>query len=338
MSIDKILRDKLIPWSNNAAERIIIARPRMRASMMPDDVQLEKRTLSGKRTIIKKQRTYRNTRCLVASWPHGLNEINILKLACVTSGYVNFQLGRQAVLCGPGHFMFIPPGMPHPDGTHNITDSRKSTFCEVLYFHLFPSAVQCWISRYEPDLDHPRRLENYLLTHEHATKLFQILMEATLSTPAGSMELSEMLLQSFLRVVQREVHAGRCQEIPHGDDKQSQNFHDATDFSEHLHQYIQSHLYDRPTLENTARKMYLSRAQFSRRVRAETGKTFVEILNEHRINTAKELLRDSDWTINSITTFIGYRSTNHFQVLFRKHTGVTPNMFRQQKRKIETIP
>jgi two-component system response regulator YesN len=78
--------------------------------------------------------------------------------------------------------------------------------------------------------------------------------------------------------------------------------------------------------------MYLSRSQFSRRVRAETGKTFVELLNEHRIETAKELLRDTDWTINSITSFIGFKTPHHFQSLFREQTGMTPNTYRQQNR------
>jgi two-component system response regulator YesN len=63
----------------------------------------------------------------------------------------------------------------------------------------------------------------------------------------------------------------------------------------------------------------------------------VEILNEYRLKIAKELLHDSDWTVSSIATFIGYRSPHHFQLLFRQHTGMTPKTYRQQSQKIETI-
>jgi AraC-like DNA-binding protein len=334
LSPDKIC-GQLIPWSNDAANRIIVARRQMQASSLPETVRLEKRPLSGKRIISKKGRLYLNPRSTLASWPEpGLNEISVLKLACVISGHVDFQLGRQAVLCGPGHFIFIPPGLPHPDGSRNITDTSKSTFCEILYFRLLPDALLCWLSRYEAGENPRRQSANYLITHAHTLQQFRILMEETVSDSPASLDLSEKLLQSFLRFFDREIQAKRYLLVSMRSDERSQEhqFQESGNFSEELHRYIQSHLCERPTLERTARGMYLSRSQFSRRVRAETGKTFVELLNEHRIETAKELLRDTDWTINSITSFIGFKTPHHFQSLFREQTGMTPNTYRQQNR------
>src|SRR5690606_35905279 len=119
------------------------------------------------------------------------------KLACVISGHVDFQLGKQTVLCGPGHFIFIPPGMPHPDGSRNITDTSKSTFCEILYFRLLPDALLCWISRYEEDEIPRRQSANYLITHSHTLQQFRILMEETVSNSSVTFDLSEKLLQAF---------------------------------------------------------------------------------------------------------------------------------------------
>jgi len=339
--LHRILNDKLIPWANNAAERIIVGNPRMKASRLPEGVQLKKRPLTGERKIVKKQRHYRNTRAMMASWPEcGLNEVSVLKLACVVSGHVDFQLGEQSVLCGPGYFIFIPPGVPHPDGSRNISDTSKSTFCEILYFRLLPNALLCWISHYGGDKNLLSQTGNYLITHAHTIQLFRILMEETIAESGAQFDSSEKLIQSFLRLFAREIKEERYQLVSHkGEEKwHASHFQSSDGFSEDLHQYLQSHLYERPTLEKAARDMYLSRAQFSRRVRAETGKTFVELLNEHRIETAKELLRNSDWTISSIATFIGYRASHHFHSLFLQRTGMTPNTYRQQTRKIETLP
>lgn len=339
--LEQILRDKLIPWSDHAGDHIIVAKTKMHASQLPDGVQLKKKPLTGKRVIVKKSRLYHNTRAVSALWQDcGLNEVNLFKIAIVLSGHVDFQLGNQSVLCGPGQFIFIPPNLPHPDGTRNISDTSKSTFCEILYFRLYPNALQCWISRYEPNLPIPRQLGNYLLTDEHVLKLFQVLMEKTTSTSPAQQKLSEKLLQSFFLLLQSEAIAGRYQEVPRGAEHKLHlpDFEQAGEFSEYLHQYIQSHLYDRPTVEKIAQDIYLSRAQFTRRVKAETGKTFVEILNQHRIETAKELLRDSDWTVSSIATFVGYRTPHHFQNLFREKVGMTPNTYRKQSRKFEPKP
>jgi AraC-like DNA-binding protein len=335
-TISQLLANKLIPWSDNAASRIIVGNARMKASAMPGGVCLEKRPLSGKRIIVKNQRIYRNTRALAASWPDcGLNEVNAPKLACVLSGYVDFQLGAHAVLCGPGHFIFIPPNLPHPDGSRNITNTTKSTFCEILYFLPQPDVLQCWFSRYEAKSPSLRNIENYLITHRHVTELFQILTEEIASNGSKQMGLNGKLLQSFLCIFQREIDAENFQEVPHHYEREATlyNLQSEEGFMAHLHQYIQSHLHDRPSLDDAARNAYLSRAQFTRRVRAETGKSFVELLNEHRIETAKNLLGDSDWTVNVIATFVGYRTPHYFQDLFRRKTGLTPNSYRQSVRK-----
>jgi len=332
-AFSQFLNGKLIPWSDVAAGRIIVGSEQMRASQLPEGVQLQKRPLSGKRTIVKGKRLYHNTRLYTATWPDlGLNETNSLKMACVLSGHIDFQLGGQALLCGPGYFIFIPPNLPHPDGTRNIADLTKSTFCEILYFQLNQNALQCWCSHYE---NAPAQVfENYLVKHGHATHLFRILMEETLDKTSPESTLSEKLLPAFFRVIAREMQAGRLQIVPHIEsESQQRRFQAESNFTEQLHDYIQSNLYDRPTLEGAAQYMYLSRAQFARRVKAETGKTFVEILNEHRLKIARELLHDSDWTISSIATFIGYKSPHHFQTLFRQHTGTTPRSYRQQSRK-----
>jgi AraC-like DNA-binding protein len=333
LSIDKIFRDKLIPWADNATSRMIVGKPHMRAAMVPDSVRLEKRPPQGKRAIVKKHRQYRNTRVLTASWPDcGLNELAVPKLACVLSGYVDFQMGNQAVLCGPGYFLCIPPNLPHPDGSISVTDTAKSTFCEILYFSMLPNAVSCWLSRYGEKSRSLQQFGNWLVTHQRVAGLFHILMEEAAFDDSNQKGLKGKLLQSFLCMFQREVGAGNFQEIPHHHEREtfSQQLQPEKGFAPYLHQYIQSHLCARPSVDDAARDMYLSRAQFTRRVRAETGKSFVELLNEYRIETAKDLLQNSDWTVSAIASFVGYHTPHYFQNLFRQKVGMTPNEYRKK--------
>jgi len=334
LSLDTILQDKLIPWSEDAQERIIVARPRMTDAMVPNGVRVEKRTLKGKRVIIKNNRFYHNTRPIVASWPDcGLNEVQLLKMACILSGHVDYQLSRRAVLCGPGHFIFIPPGLPHPDGSQNIMDLNKSTSCEILYFHLYPTALQCWISGYEVNRNR-QPLGNYLFQHPYLIQLFHMLVEETISLAEKKSDVTTKLLQAFFQLLQHKVREGLFQEVTSGEiNPDFVNPTQPDDFPAVLHQYIQSHLQERPTLEDAARHMCLSRTQFAHRVRAETGKTFIELVNEHRMETAKKLLCNSDWTITTIATFIGYRSPHYFQTLFLQRSGVTPGQYRQKARR-----
>ncbi len=310
----------------------------MQTSSLPRDVRLKKRQLNGKRIVIKNRRDYKNTRALSALWPDcGLNEVNLLKMACVISGAADFQLGKQSLLCGPGHFIIIPPGMPHPDGTRCIADSAKSTFCEILYFLLYPNALQCWVSRYDSvnSGDHPT--ENKLFRKESLVQQFRTFMEETISHPTR-LKTNEVLFQAFIHLLHGNLQDGHYMETISGETNPLLKGKVQTeDLLDRLNHSIQSHLQERPTLETAARAMYLSRTQLARRVKSESGKTYLELFNEQRLETAKELLTNTDWTVSNIATFIGYRTPHYFHVYFRHKMEMTPNEFRLAARKKSTF-
>ena len=66
--------------------------------------------------------------------------------------------------------------------------------------------------------------------------------------------------------------------------------------------------YREASLSNVARTYGVSLAYVSECVRAQTGKTYKELLQKHRMETAARLLRRSDLNIQQIITQVGYRS------------------------------
>lgn len=64
-------------------------------------------------------------------------------------------------------------------------------------------------------------------------------------------------------------------------------------------------------------------SQFSKRF----GKSFVSYLTELRLNHAKQLILKTDMKIYEICYTVGFSSVEHFIRLFKKATGVTPNLF-----------
>src|SRR5690606_30067710 len=104
----------------------------------------ERRQDVGRRVIVKSRRLYANARSTRAAWPEmGLHETVNLKMICVTGGQAAYPVGDSLLHMGEGFFVFIPPGVPHPDGsTPHLKDNRGS--CELFHLMLHPGAVQCW--------------------------------------------------------------------------------------------------------------------------------------------------------------------------------------------------
>ena len=77
--------------------------------------------------------------------------------------------------------------------------------------------------------------------------------------------------------------------------------------------------YREASLSNVARSYGVSLAYVSECVRAQTGRTYKELLQKHRMETAARLLRRSDW------------NTSYFYRLFHERYGQSPREYRQSR-------
>ena len=72
----------------------------------------------------------------------------------------------------------------------------------------------------------------------------------------------------------------------------------------------------------------VSLAYVSECVRAQTGRTYKELLQKHRMETAARLLRRSDLNIQQIIAQVGYENTSYFYRLFHERYGLSPREYR----------
>lgn len=68
-------------------------------------------------------------------------------------------------------------------------------------------------------------------------------------------------------------------------------------------------------------------------IKKSTGSTFIELLTKKRMETAKELLVNSELKIREITEKCGYSDQHYFSYCFKKYIGVSPNGFRRESEK-----
>lgn len=97
----------------------------------------------------------------------------------------------------------------------------------------------------------------------------------------------------------------------------------------HLHQYIANHLSEDLSVNALAEKVYLNPVYLSRAYKQATGEKLSEYVLLRRIERAKQLLLQPDKKIAEIGYTIGLDSAAHFSRVFKKHTGMSPQEYRE---------
>jgi AraC-like DNA-binding protein len=76
--------------------------------------------------------------------------------------------------------------------------------------------------------------------------------------------------------------------------------------------------------------MNLSSFQLNEITKSSIGKTASELINEHIILEAKRYLLATSNQIKEIADYLGYEDVSYFIRFFKKHTGYSPEAFRQK--------
>lgn len=93
--------------------------------------------------------------------------------------------------------------------------------------------------------------------------------------------------------------------------------------------YIQSHLYEKCTLQQIAKAIPLSPEYLSAVFRRETGLTVTEFTLQEKINEAASILELGELTVTQVSDLMGFCNTSYFCRVFKARKGVPPSAFRR---------
>ncbi|HEX8701784.1 MAG TPA: helix-turn-helix transcriptional regulator [Myxococcaceae bacterium] len=103
-----------------------------------------------------------------------------------------------------------------------------------------------------------------------------------------------------------------------------------------LHRVLRPRLMD-VSLADIAREMGMSERTLQRRLREEDT-SFQAEFNNVQINTAKQLLLETDMKLTAVAVEVGCASLQHFSGLFRKLVGESPSTWREHQRRGSSAP
>lgn len=92
--------------------------------------------------------------------------------------------------------------------------------------------------------------------------------------------------------------------------------------------YLEQHYAEHITLSQVADHVFVSQWHLSKLINRHLNKNFFDIVNQLRIQKAKELLRDPALKVHEISDKVGFSDVAHFSKNFKRLTGKSPVEYR----------
>ncbi|WP_455542069.1 phosphoenolpyruvate hydrolase family protein [Intestinibacter sp.] len=104
---------------------------------------------------------------------------------------------------------------------------------------------------------------------------------------------------------------------------------DFRDYTEFIKKYIEEHYMEVIHLGDLALVTHISPSYLSTKFKKNTGMSFTEYLLKYRINKAKELLKNNNFSCKEVALKVGYTDYIQFTKIFKKQTGITPGNYKK---------
>jgi LacI family transcriptional regulator len=96
--------------------------------------------------------------------------------------------------------------------------------------------------------------------------------------------------------------------------------------------FIHTHAGRGISVDDVAAAATVSRRQLERRFRSAMGHSLLEEITRCRVDRARQLLLDTELTLEQIARAAGFTSASYFSVVFKRATGQTPQRYRDAYR------
>jgi len=94
--------------------------------------------------------------------------------------------------------------------------------------------------------------------------------------------------------------------------------------------YMEENYMNKLKLADVAEKCFVSQWHLSKLLNRYKEQSFSDILNNIRIEKAKEMLKDPTLRIGDVAEHVGFMDMAHFSRVFKKQVGVSANAYRNQ--------
>lgn len=243
------------------------------------------------------------------------------EIGFVTDGAVRLECGNQKYVLNKGDIFFINSNVLHTMGNEN--SPHRSTFKSIV----FKGSL---IGGREDSVFH----QKYLLPILNSNNFRDIILTANSSHYQSIFSLLNIVWDSIFTetpdyeiTVRNELSNLFCilKHFPENNIpiKTAHNFLQESRVQTLL-AYIHQHYFEKITLEELAKSASISKSEALRCFKGIVGQSPIKYLKEYRLQSAAQLILNTDYSISTICELCGFNDNSYFSKSFKEMYHCTP--------------
>ncbi len=231
------------------------------------------------------------------------------QLVYIASGKAHFYFNGKDTVVPAGHMVIY---VPREEQKYEYFGEDKT---EAYWVHFTGSNVKGIMRHF----DIPYK-ENYFYSgsSEEYKTLFNSMIHELRTLPVCYEEMIEMNLRQLFMVIQRT----RLERKP-----QINTFAQAE--VSFARRYFFEHYSEEINIADFAQSRHMSVSWFMRNFKQMTGVSPMQYILNLKIENAQMLLETTNYSVNEISSIVGYDNQLYFSRIFKKHKGVSPTEYRK---------
>lgn len=266
---------------------------------------------------------YSNIVTVNRNWQPELHTHPHTEIFYVTKGSGKLILKDSEIDLNTNDFLIINSNLMHTEANaHN-----KDNFKELEYFVIAVKGIS--ISELNSSINDEKFIDYFInkyifkISFENSDNIFVKIMKNIHNEFVNknsyyteySNSLLNMLLIEILRLNNKEI-------VIENDFKKNKQL-------EYIKNYIDSHFAMDLKLDVLSEVGYINKYYLIHQFKKLYDITPMDYVNHVRLNAAKDLLKNSDLSMQEISSTVGFNSQSYFNQLFKKKEGLTPSKYRK---------
>ena len=241
-----------------------------------------------------------------------VHTIDWLSMNCVVVGDArNGQEGLQMIRTLAPDIVMVDIKMPQMNGLEMIQEASNDCFFKSI---VLTSYSEFAFAKAAMDL----RVSDYLLKPLDENELRQVVMRIC----------KELAEHSHYSMIASKMNIGKIAGLEEWNIFNNAHSASSTYVGEAVKKIVNSYQ-EKISIDTIAKELGISKSYLSRKFKEQFGKTFLEALNQFRIQQSIKILAEGKYRVYEVAFMCGFSEYKYFHSVFRQYTNMSPSQFLQ---------